>query len=254
MVQLASVPVLVDSLALSVDGSVWQRVDDLLTAAPEVPLAEGSSPVLADPVELVDVYTVDRESGVVRFGDGVHGRRPPLGALISASYDHGGGGPGWCGRRHHQGPGAAGRRQGVQPVPTWGGSEAESVEAAEQQMAGFVRHRDRLVTAADFADVVARTPGIDLGRVEVLPLYQPTLGDRASAGVVTLLLVPRYDNLHPETPEPDRFFLDAVCAHLDPRRLVTTELHLRGPEYVPVCVRSATRCWPAGTSRSCARR
>jgi hypothetical protein len=234
-VQLASVPVLVDTLALSVDGSVWQRVDDLLTAAPEVPLAEGSSPVLADPVELVDVYTVDRESGVVRFGDGVHGRRPPSGAPISASYDHGGGRAGLVAAGAiTKGPALPAGVKVSNPVPTWGGSEAESVEAAEQQMAGFVRHRDRLVTAADFADVVARTPGIDLGRVEVLPLFQPTLGDVASAGVVTLLLVPRYDNLHPETPEPDRFFLDAVCAYLDPRRLVTTELHLRGPEYVPV--------------------
>jgi predicted phage baseplate assembly protein len=235
VLQLASVPVLVDSLVLSVADAVWQQVDDLLAAAPEVPLAEGPTPELADPVELVDVYTVDRESGVVRFGDGVHGRRPPLGAPISASYDHGGGRAGLVAAGAiTKGPALPTGVKVANPVPTWGGDEPESVEAAEQQLAGFIRHRDRLVTVTDFADVVARTPGIDLGRVEVLPLYQPVLGDVASAGVVTLLLVPRYDNLHPDTPEPDRFFLDAACAHLDPRRLVTTELHLRGPEYVPV--------------------
>ena len=235
VVQLASVPVLADSLVLSVDGAVWERVDDLLTATPEVPLAEGSSPVLADPTERVDVYTVDRDSGVVRFGDGVHGRRPPADAVISASYDHGGGRAGLVAAGAiTKGPALPSGVKVYNPIPTWGGDEPESVEDAERQVTGFVRHRDRLVTAADFADVVARTPGIDLGRVEVLPLYQPVLGDVASAGVVTLLLVPRYDNLHPETPEPDRFFLDTVCAHLDPRRLVTTELHLRGPEYVPV--------------------
>jgi hypothetical protein len=51
--------------------------------------------------------------------------------------------------------------------------------------------------------------------------------------VVTLLLVPN-DPLRPEAPVPDRLFLQAVCAHLEPRRLVTTEVHLRGPEYVPL--------------------
>jgi hypothetical protein len=35
---------------------------------------------------------------------------------------------------------------------------------------------------------------------------------------------------------PDRLFLDAVCAHLDPRRLLTTELHVRGPVYIGLYV------------------
>ncbi|RZL85257.1 MAG: hypothetical protein EOP32_00330 [Rhodococcus sp. (in: high G+C Gram-positive bacteria)] len=235
MVQLASVPVLVDSLRVSVGGAVWRRVDDLLTAAPEVPLAEGSSPVLADPAERVNVYTVDPQSGAVRFGDGVHGRRPPTGAVISASYDHGGGRVGLVGPGAiSKGPALPAGVKVSNPVSTWGGDEPESVEDAERQISAFVRHRDRLVTVADFADVVARTPGVDLGRVEVLPLFHPALGDVTSAGVVTLMLVPRYDAVHPDTPEPDRFFLDAVCAHLDPRRLVTTELYLRGPEYLPM--------------------
>src|SRR5262249_32487181 len=32
-------------------------------------------------------------------------------------------------------------------------------------------------------------------------------------------------------PQPDRLFLDAICAYLDQRRLVTTEVFLRGPQY-----------------------
>ncbi len=35
---------------------------------------------------------------------------------------------------------------------------------------------------------------------------------------------------------PDRALLDAVCAHLDERRLVTTELYVLPPTYRPVAV------------------
>jgi hypothetical protein len=50
------------------------------------------------------------------------------------------------------------------------------------------------------------------------------------------MLVPRYDVLHPDTPEPDQLFLNAVCSYLDPRRLVTTEVFLRKPAYKPVWI------------------
>ena len=54
--------------------------------------------------------------------------------------------------------------------------------------------------------------------------------------MVTVLVIPRSDPVRPKTPQPDRQFLDRVCAWLAPRRLVTTELHVRGPVYVPVWV------------------
>jgi hypothetical protein len=35
---------------------------------------------------------------------------------------------------------------------------------------------------------------------------------------------------------PDRLFLNRICDYLDTRRLVTTEIYVRGPDYVPVYV------------------
>jgi alpha-N-arabinofuranosidase len=32
------------------------------------------------------VYVVDKETGAVRFGDGVHGAQPPSGAVVRVSY------------------------------------------------------------------------------------------------------------------------------------------------------------------------
>ena len=72
----------------------------------------------------------------------------------------------------------------------------------------------------------------------MLPLFHPDpeLRNDISEGVVTLMVIPSDDSLYPDTPEPDQLFLDAVCDYLDPRRIVTTELHVRGPEYVPIWV------------------
>lgn len=50
-------------------------------------------------------------------------------------------------------------------------------------------------------------------------------------GVVTLLAIPAQDARHPAAPRSDAAFLDALCRWLDPRRLVTTELVLRGADY-----------------------
>jgi hypothetical protein len=48
------------------------------------------------------------------------------------------------------------------------------------------------------------------------------------------MLLPGYDPAQPQAPEPDTGFLDAVACWLEPRRLVTTELILRGPTYVQI--------------------
>jgi hypothetical protein len=42
------------------------------------------------------VYSLDRQEGTVRFGDGAHGRQPPAGASITATYRHGRGKDGNC--------------------------------------------------------------------------------------------------------------------------------------------------------------
>src|SRR5690606_16349760 len=106
---------------------------------------------------------------------------------------------------------------------------------AEYRIPRWLRHRDRLVTEEDFREIVWSTPGVDLGRVEVLPLYHPSRRGDAQ-GAVTILVIPLFDAQHPDNPEPDRLFLEAVCRHLEPRRLITTELYLSGPEYQDVIV------------------
>ncbi len=242
---LAHTPVLPASVRLTitpaVDGKPWQLIDDLLAAGPEVPSPDLRLPpgTAATVNEAVNVFTIDPEAGLLRFGDGTRGRRPAAGATLRVDYAYG------QGRAGNVGAGAissgAALPDGVKvtnPVRTWGGAEAETIDEGEKQITRYLQHRDRLVTAEDFATIVRRTPGVEIGRVEVLPAFHPELSEEPgdAAGSVTLLLIPQFDPVHPTAPQPDQIFLNAVCTWLDPRRLVTTEVLLRGPDYQPIWV------------------
>lgn len=230
---LARAPVLQGSIRLTSvadEGErAWQEIDDLLAAGPELAVHDvaGTRPT--------DVFLADYEAGMLRFGDGLAGRRPPLGARLFASYLYSEGVEGNVGAGAIKGGPLlpAGFTAG-NPIPTWGGADAEGVDDGEKQIRRFLQHRDRLVTAGDFEAIAWRAPGIAIGRIEILPAWHPSLSPAApgsAPGVVTVLAIPRDDPAHPAAPRADRMFLDALCRHLDPRRLVTTELVVRGPIY-----------------------
>ena len=235
VLKLANTPVIPDTVQLTVGGAQWGRIDDLLAAPPELPQQGAGStagaPGSADP----RVYVIDRESGELRFGDGLRGARPPAGAAVIARYSYGGGAAGNVGVGSVKvSPSLPAGLKVANQVPTWGGSEGETVDQAEQSIPAKLRNRDRAVSMQDFAEITRQTPGIDLGRVEVLPLFHPDYGAQVP-GAVTLLVIPN-DSSRPQAPVPDQFFLDAVCAWVDPRRLVTTEVHVTGPVYQGISV------------------
>jgi hypothetical protein len=218
----------------------WTGIDDLMAAGSEVraQAAQRAPGQVWQDARPTDVFVVDAEAASVRFGDGLRGRRPPAGARLVAHYDTCDGARGNVAPNAiKSGPALPAGIKPDNPLPTWGGADAESVLTGEKRVANFIRHRDRLVTADDFAEVARRAPGVDIGRVEVLAAYHPDLTESQpgdAPGVVTLMLVPRHDPRQPDAPAPDRAFIDALCRHLDPRRLVTTELVLRGPQYLPI--------------------
>jgi hypothetical protein len=244
--RLVRTPVIPGSVTIRIttsDGTEeWQAVDDLNAAGPEVPVPDLRRPPGAPRLapRPTRVYVVDAESGIVRFGDGLRGARPPAGAQIRANYAYG------AGRTGNVGPGEVKTSPSLpagfivtNPVRTWGGADGESVREGEKQVARFLQHRDRPVAEEDFEAIVRRAPGVDIGRVDVLPAFSPELPSSApgdAAGAVTLMLVPRYDAAHPNGPTPDQAFLDAVCRYIEPRRLVTTEVFLRPPAYVPIWI------------------
>ncbi len=236
--QLANTPVLPDTVRLVVGGDLWTPIDDLLAAPPEVPVRDPTLPpgsTAPQPAGNPRVFAVDGASGEIRCGNGLRGARFPRGALVYANYVYGGGKAGNVGvAAVSASPALPPGFIVSNPLPTWGGTDGETVTEAERNLPQVVRHRHQAVSRKDFEDIVGSTPGVDLKRVDVLPLFHPDLATPAP-GVVTVLVVPN-DPRRPEGPVPDQFFLRAVCQWLEPSRLLTTEVHVRGPQYVSVWV------------------
>src|SRR5262249_35532269 len=227
MRRLSRAPVLQDSISVitQVDSQElrWSEIDDLAAAGPEVPgiarrLPPGTPAPQRPPTE---VFVADHEAGTLTFGDGLRGRRLPLGARVFASYE-------FC--RGAAGNVAAGEIKSapllpsgfvvVNPVRTWGGADAGSVVGGGKQGKRFPQHRDRLVSVADFEAIAFRAPGVDVGRIEVLPAFHPDLSPNepgAAPGVVTIMAIPRFDPVQPDAPRADRLFLNNLCRYLDPR-------------------------------------
>jgi hypothetical protein len=262
---LSHAPVVARSVRLTVttgaSSEPWDEIDDLLAAGPEIPVVDPRLPPGAAPSAPPapdKVFVVDLESGELKFGDGLRGRRPPFNAILQADYDYS------VGRAGNVGPGAintgpalpAGFRV-TNPLRSWGGTDSESPAEGEKQISRYLQHRERLVTLEDWLTITRRTPGVEIGRVEIVPAYNPDLAPNEpgdAPGAVTVMVIPRSDSLQPDAPRPDRLFLDAICRYLDQRRLVTTEVFLRGPDYQDIWVSIGIRVDPgfsvAGTCES----
>ncbi len=211
----------------------WTRVDDLAT----LPRALARD---------ARVYELDAQAGLVTFGDGMRGRVPPAGSRVRATLAAGGGAAGNLPAGSlRQLAGSDVRNKTVpaiaatQPGATEGGEDAETVEQAEKRIPGALRHRERAVTADDYAVLAQETPGVRVGRFEVLARFKPLTRSFGVPGVVSVMAIPgTIDGEVGSAPNPraDRPLIEAVHAHLDARRPLATELYVIGCEYVPVGV------------------
>jgi predicted phage baseplate assembly protein len=227
--RLSSTPVLHDSLQLEVDqGSGferWREVDDFFAQPPDA-----------------QVFTLNRTTGEVKFGDGRNGDIPAGNPdrrntnIVARVYRYGGG---------RTGNVAAHRLQElVSPVPgldasqvtNWraavGGQDEESLNEAKKRAPQALKHRDRAVTSEDFEALAMQVANIR--RARALPLTHPDFPGVAVPGVVTVVVVPDVpdspDGLTPR-PIPSEGTRRTVCAYMNQRRLLTTELYVIGPTY-----------------------
>lgn len=103
------------------------------------------------------IYVLDRSAGTITFGDGRHGKIPPVALedTIHAIYSVGGG-------RATNIP--AGGVNGLSesmgqvssvsnPLPFFGGYDQENVPEAIERVSHELKHRDRAVTASDYEDL-----------------------------------------------------------------------------------------------------
>ncbi len=186
------------------------------------------------------VYVLDPTTGTVSFGDGIRGQRPPANAVIvAATYAWGGGSDGNL---------AAGSISAIQPtvgtvrqeIPTAGGSDGEEVEDAERRIPAFLSNRDRAVTVEDFQQLTLATPGVALGRAEVVQGLMPGANAAATRlnvpGVISVFAFPDAPLALTGIPSATLAQLQEVFAWLRQRVLIGTQLFVLTPEPVPVYV------------------
>lgn len=226
--RVTSTPVLADSLALEVDqGSgpeIWTAVQDFLASGPR------------------DLhYVLNRTTGEVRFGDGRRGAIPianvnnPGANVVARRYRYGGGAKGNvpAGALHALRSAVAGIDENgvLNLVASYGGREEETLDQAKQRAPAAIRARCRAVTSDDFEFFA--TQAATITRAKALPLRHPDFPGVAVPGVVTVVVVP--DSPDPQ-PRPSEGTLRTVCAYLDQRRLLTTEVYVAPPTYQEVAI------------------
>ncbi|MFF3456884.1 putative baseplate assembly protein [Streptomyces sp. NPDC002730] len=206
--------------------TVWREVPDLALAGP------------AD-----RVFALDPDTGVLTFGDGVHGvaLQPGVGNVRAVGYRTGGG---------RQGAVAAdaanvlrtavpGVASVTNPLPGTGGTDTEPFGATVRRGAAEIRTAGRAVTPADHALLALRVPGARIARAHAVPGHHPDHPGARLPGIVGVYLVPPDED--PATtgaPLPTPGDLEAVADHLT-RSLAPTGITVvaAAPRYVRVDAR-----------------
>lgn len=194
-------------------GTAWMPRRDLLNSRP------------FSPDFVVEAETDGR--AVLRFGDGVHGRRPPVGARLLARYRVGGVGA-------HAGPADLVRRV-RNPLPAAGGTDAEPLERVRLHAPHAFRVQERAVTAADYAAAAERHPEV-----------QRAAATRRWTGswYTVFVTVDRKGGL-----AVDAAFEERLRAHLERFRMAGYDLEIDAPRFVPLDV-AFTVCVRPGYSRA----
>jgi predicted phage baseplate assembly protein len=229
--QLGNKPVVKDSLELEIQQSdegykPWTEVEDFFGAGPHDP-----------------VYVLDRSTGSILTGDGVNGDIPvayvanPAANVVARLYRTGGG------KRGNVPSGAIDTL--VTPIAgvddnaignlqaAHDGREEETVDEAKTRAPRTIRSRERAVTAEDFEYLAAQAGNVR--RAKALPMFHPQFPTTQVPGTVSVIVVPDADD---PAPMPSEGLLRTVCAYLDARRLLTTELYVMKPAYQQASIRT----------------
>lgn len=179
-------------------------------------------------------YTIERSSGLIRFGDGSSGKVPPPGAAIVISYDYGGG------SRGNVKAGAIAQLHSAVPyidsvvnaVAASGGSEAETLDGVRRRGRHTLRARGRALTAEDY-EWLAREASSEVA----LAQCQAATGARGEPqpGWVTVVIAPGSTDA---APSASAELLHRVRTYLEERAPAGSAGRIRvvSPSYLPIAI------------------
>lgn len=235
---LGAAPVVAGSVRLTLDDGAGHVQSDW-TEAPDF---ERAGP-------FDRVFVLEPERGLVRSGDGLRAAILPAGWRMSAAFRVGGGPEGNVAaatlaalppNAHNVAlqPGLAALTKPLaveQDFASTGGAERETLGSDQARAFELASEVDKAVTLADFERLTLATPGVPVARVRAVAALDPRLPCYPAPGVVALIVIPPCPR---PAPLPSRDLLDAVERWLEPRRLVTSEIHAIAPRYRRVGVQA----------------
>ncbi len=251
---LGQAPVVAGSIQLRLDDGAGQVQSDW-TEAPDF---ERAGP-------FDKVFTLEPERGLIRSGDGLRAAILPAGFRLFAAWRVGGGPEGNLAAATLAGlpanphntarlPALAALTKPLtvmQDFPATGGAVRETLGAAQARAFDLASTVDKAVTLADIERLALATPGVPVARVRAVTGLDARLPCFPAPGVTTLIVIPPCPR---RAPLPSRDLLDAVERWLEPRRLVTSEIHAIAPSYrrvgVSATLHLACEAEPAAVLRS----
>jgi Baseplate J-like protein len=128
--------------------------------------------------------------------------------------------------------------------------DSQTLNIEEQTVIKYLRQNDRAVTCEDFESLAFRANDsehvkaikskVKVARVKCIPRRNLELVEPKRSveqpGHVSIIVVPNVLDSQ-KTPDSFRELLEAVWAYLEPKRLLTTRLHVLAPRYLTIGVR-----------------
>jgi hypothetical protein len=198
------------AVTVTAAGEPWTPEPDLLESGGDAP-----------------EFVVEVETGgtaTLRFGDGVHGRRPDPGTSFTATYRVGNGVAGnvGAGALAHLASAAGGITRATNPMAAAGGVDPEAADAVRRDAPEAYRVQERAVTAADYASVSEREPGVERAAASF----------RWTGSWRTVFITADRSGGAPV----DAKFRAQLESYLDGYRMAGYDLDVDGPRYVPLRV------------------
>jgi len=231
-VQTESLKVVVESNG---ESETWKHVDDFLASGQDDPH-----------------FTLNATEGSIRFGDGKHGRIPAASqSIIAESFRYGG-----SARANQAAVGSIKNPQtqleGIDRVTNEraavGGTDEQTLDELLLEGPSIVKRRERAITANDFESFAREVGGVK--NVVALVNTHPDFANVSVPGAVTVVIVP---DVGGTPPVPSAELIHAVCERLEPRRLITTEVYVTGPEYQQVRIEAYVSAKPNSSFDAVAR-
>jgi Baseplate J-like protein len=124
------------------------------------------------------------------------------------------------------------------PLPSSSGNAAETLSLAAGRADQLVDSSGRAVTLSDYEQFALATPGARIARVKALANLHPDFPCYVAPGMITVIVLPF---LPQGQPTPTQGLIQSVTRQLQSRRVIGTRVEVVGPTYLEVAVQATVQ-------------